>query len=229
MQDLEPLYNLNFIKAKYDHKDIYRVYDMQWICCMKQNCDAEQCYKDGKVLMWDVYNHIKGKKVTKDEIKDIVLTMRSIAPKLGMQKYNFIYNWDKHFQTGRLILDDNVVNAVIKLTPGTFSEPTRSGFGWHILYLWKHEPEQHLGIWAPAVQKDLRHFFYGKFQSNRFRQYLFKRLPWKEFDVLRRMVIPVIHSGQAVHQDPSGLYPIKIFNDAIRMSGSRDSDLLHGM
>jgi len=229
MQDLEPLYNLNIIKAKYDHKDIYRVYDMQWLCCSTPNCEAEQCYKDGKELMWDVYKRIHEEKVTKDEFKDIVRSMRSIAPKLSMQKYDFTYDWDKHFQKGRSVLDDSVVDAVVRLTPGTFSEPTRSVFGWHILYLWKHEPEQHLGLWAPSVQNDIRSFFYGKFQSNRFKQFLFHRLPWKEFDVLRRMVIPVIHSGQAVHQDPSGLYPIKIFNDAIRMSGSRDSDLLHGM
>lgn len=229
MQDLQPLYNLNIVKAKYDHKDIYRVYDMQWICCLHPDCQAEQCYKQGKVLMQDVYDRIRKEKFTKDEIVDIVRSMRSIAPKLAMQKYAFVYDWEKHLQKGRTIFDDNVVNAVIKLKPGTFSTPTRSGYGWHILYLWKHEPEQHLGLWAPYVQNDLRHFFYEKFQSNRFRQFLFHRLPWKEFDVLRRMVIPTLRTGRTVHQDPSGLYSIKIFNSAIEMSGSQDSSLIQGM
>lgn len=229
MRGLESLYNLYFIKAKYDHKDIYRVYDMQWICCMDAGCKAEQCYKDGKELMEDVYNRIHEEKVTKDEIHDIVLSMRSIAPKISMQKYSFIYDWDKHIQKGKAVMDDNVVNAVIKLKIDTFSHPVRSAFGWHILYLWKHEPEQHLGLWAPVVQNDMRHFFYKKFQSARFRDFLFHRLPWKQFDVLRRMVIPMMQKGQTIHQDPSGLYPVKIFNNAIQMSGSQDSDLLQGM
>ncbi len=229
IDDLQPLYNLPFIRAKYDHKDIYRVYDMQWLCCMHPNCNNEQCYKDGKDLMEQVYDRIREEKITKQEIPDIVLSMRKIAPRLSLQKYAFVYDWEKHFQRGIRIMDDHVVNAAIKLKVGQFSKPVRSSFGWHILYLWKHEPEEHLGLWAPYVRKDMQHFFYKRFQSNRFRQFLFKRLPWRQFEVLRQMEIPLLRRGESVHQDTSHLYQVKFFQGAIQMYGSQNSDLLEGM
>jgi hypothetical protein len=188
IEELQEVFKQPIVRAKFDHLTIFVVKDYQWICCDGKNCDSptvQACFAEGEVAMSATYEALKAFSPEAEDYPLLYDDLKSSAPKLSFQEYEFAYDRKKGIQKGRSIFDKAVVDAVVATDVGKFSKPVRSGFGWHIPFVAEVHEEVHKGLEDPEVQKELSETFYTYFQRRRFITKIAKLLPVEDFSHLR--------------------------------------------
>lgn len=191
--EVEELFALPPIRAKYDHLDVYDVVDLQVICCngSPRDCStpiAEECFVRGQKGMVDAYARLTA---SPPELADVPVAhedLKSVVPELSMLAYQFLYDPKSKVQKGSARFDDAVVEAVVSTPPGGFHAPVRSSFGWHIPFVKAYTPESHRDLSDPDVVRDLSEFFIGRSRQRRFLEYLGTLAPLDAFPGLSNLV-----------------------------------------
>ncbi|NOZ00875.1 MAG: hypothetical protein GXP54_03175, partial [Deltaproteobacteria bacterium] len=192
LEDLEKLFRIPVVRGRYNHLEIYVVQDYQWICCngTPRDCgsvQSEACFAEGKAAIDAVYQTLKDLDPDSEDIPLILDDLRQSAPRLSYQEYEFSFDPKTGKQKGRRIFDDNVVAAVISVSPGHFAGKVKSAFGWHIPFLKTKLPAVHKDLSDPKVREEVAVFFHSRFQQRRFLDALAELIPVMKFRFLAPM------------------------------------------
>jgi hypothetical protein len=167
--ELEDLWGIPSVRARYDHLASFEVQDLQWICCdaSPAQCGAPQakgCFADGEKRMARVYEEIQRRRPDPEDIPLLVGDLRDLAPILTYQAYEFMYDAARGVQKGRSWFDVAVVDAVVFTPAGQWSKPVRSNFGWHVPFVKNATPEEHRELADPVVAREIAEFFLSRYQ-----------------------------------------------------------------
>jgi hypothetical protein len=167
--EVEDLWNIGSVRARYDHLASFEVQDLQWICCdaSPAQCGSPQaqgCFADGERRMARVYEEVQRRRPDPEDIPLLIGDLRDLAPILTYQTYEFMYDTARGVQKGRSRFDTAIVDAVAFTPVGHWSKPVRSNFGWHVPYVKAATPEEHRDIADPVVSREIAEFFLGRYQ-----------------------------------------------------------------
>ena len=210
--ELQELWNLRQVRARYDHLAAFEVRDLQWICCQGgQACQtpiATACFDEGGASMQKAYAELKRRNVDPEDLPLLVGDLRQVAPQLSFQEYQFAYDPVRKVQKGEYLFDEAVVRTVVDAPVGTVAPPVRSGLGWHILNVKEYAPPEHRGLEDPAVAHQIAEFFLPRYQFKSLLEYLGTLVPADRSALLR----PYFARRPA----PPAAYDVQVFADALR-------------
>lgn len=151
-------------KRHYVHPDVFRVLDLQLVCCPKQQVpcvgdeEAARCFTDGAGTM-EAARQSLGAVESAEAFRAAGDALRSTAPTLALMEYSFAYAYDRPHRDQRgpwAIMDPSILEAVRGAEAGTVTEPIRSPFGYHVMFVVEHRPPEDKGPDDPSVQRELR-------------------------------------------------------------------------
>lgn len=222
-RDLEPLWRIPSVRAKYDRLAYFVVQDYQWICCdgSPANCstkDAEACFLEGEAAMLAVKAAVEAFQPDSEDLPFLVEDLKVSAPRLAYQEYEFAYDERKRIQKGRRVFDDAVVNAVVTTPEGQFAKkPVRSRYGWHLPYVKEVHPEVHKDLSDPEVRLELARTFITYLRQRRLIEILAELIPaegflfrGKHFEGFKRTSRP--------------LFDVEIYEDALQVWAREKSE-----
>jgi hypothetical protein len=191
--ELDELFALPPIRAKYDHLAVYDVLDLQVICCNGSPRDcatpiAEACFAKGQEGMAHAYDRLVASPPELADVPVALEDLKAVVPELSTQEYQFLYDPQAKVQKGAARFDDAVVEAVVATPQGGFPAPVRSSFGWHIPFVKTYTPEAHRDLSDPAVARELSEFFINRSRQRRFLEYLGTLAPLEAFPGLANVV-----------------------------------------
>lgn len=80
------------------------------------------------------------------------------VPGLGAHRYTFAYDFSRpHADQGGtwVVMDPAIIDAVRGAKTGTLTEPVRTAYGYHILWVEEHRPKSDRGPDDPSARKEL--------------------------------------------------------------------------
>jgi hypothetical protein len=163
------IYNEPSVFPLFDHKDTFFVIDAQLICCSgnaelcEQDDQTQICLQDFEPAIWKIQKDLAGNKYESDEdYRNATMQARIESPDIQIQEYSFQYDFTKSHddQKGYTRVDRAVAFRAKEAGIRTVSNPTRSRFGWHVIYVTKYLPEIHLPFGDPEVMTTLKEKFY---------------------------------------------------------------------
>lgn len=170
MERWEKLYKDRRVRPMFDHRDTYFVVDAQITCCADAGAECrkttryEQCFTDSVPKIQDAHTQLLllGPS-TAGEYEKAVGKMTHEIPGLALHKYSFQYDYSKspEKQRGYNVIDASIARAVRETGVGAFTQPIRSHFGWHVLFVEKFIPELKLPFGDPTVIETMKREFYG--------------------------------------------------------------------
>ena len=210
--ELQELWNLRQVRARYDHLAAYEVRDLQWICCQGgQSCQtpiATACFDEGGAAMQKAYAELKRRNIDPEDLPLLVGDLRQVAPQVSFQEYQFAYDPVRKLQKGEYLFDEAVVRTVVDTPVGAVAPPVRSGLGWHILNVKEYTPPEHRGLEDPAVARQIAEFFLPRYQFKSLLEYLGTLVPADRSALLK----PYFARRPA----PAAAYDVQVFADALR-------------
>ncbi|MBM4397558.1 MAG: peptidyl-prolyl cis-trans isomerase [Deltaproteobacteria bacterium] len=171
--EVEQLWAAPQVRQRYDHMSGYDVMDYQWICCAGNPIDCArpgvaECFAEGQTAMTRLFAEVSTRKPDPEDIPLLQPDLQPLAPRLSFQEYQFVYDAAAGVQKGRSLFDDAVVKAAVATPVGRFAPPARSKFGWHVLYVRGHTPEEHRDLSDPMVVQQIAEFFLPRWQRKAF-------------------------------------------------------------
>jgi hypothetical protein len=211
-EDLEELWAIPDVRIRFDHLAEYDTSDFQWICCngAPSDCDSDAgraCFARAEGPMRAVAARLAATRPDPDDFPVLLDDLRELAPGIALQDYTFMYDTVRRIQRGRSKFDTAVVNAAVDTGEGRFSDPVRSAFGWHVVFVRKAEPEEHRTLWDPVVSADLAKTFLPRFKRKQLFEYLGTVIPARLPGLAR-------YFGERTAPDP--LLPVELFPGALR-------------
>ena len=153
------------VRKRYDHWDAFYMRDIQWICCQsgawcRTNQDKfEGCFAQGAQVMAQVLRDLKAADIRDEHQYEEWFNenWRRKYPELQYEEYGFYFDmsrtWDQNTNVFRM--SKEVTEASIALKIGEHSGVTKDPFGYHIVYLAMHIPEQRKSPEDPEVRDEI--------------------------------------------------------------------------
>jgi hypothetical protein len=191
-EDLEALFKIPQVWARYNHFRIFRIQDYQWICCGggPSECGSEAgtaCFAEGATAMARLADALQKDPPDSVDIPLLTERWRSVAPRLTYQAYDFAWDEEHQMQKGSVVFDEAVVETVLKTPPGRFApKAARSRFGWHVPYVKESQPPARGTLEDPWVRDGIARFFWPKFQQRRLAETLVGLVPVHGFRMLEQ-------------------------------------------
>lgn len=211
--DIEEMWKMAQVRAKFDHLTLFFIADFQWICCdgkMCSNPESLECFRQAEIGMQILYDKAQRLDLEPDEFPYFLDDMRIDMPQLGFQEYEFAVDMQKGIQKGRFVFDDAIVQTAIKTPKGSFSKPVKSAFGWHCLYVKDIIPEEHKDLSDPDVRNQISTLFINRFRALSFYRLLATLIPLEKFKTLADI------ARNAKISSPSPLWDVMIFDEALQ-------------
>ncbi len=159
---LRHLYDLPGIRVRFRHKDIFRVIDLQFVCCAMHytSCpqrEFEACMKEEEPHARMLFEYLAEVPDDIDALRALVQEWQVHYPRLALREYSFFYDVNRPYeeQSGFSIVNKNVAKAVLELDENEFAAPVASYNAWHILRLEEHHPEKHRTLDDPEVRREI--------------------------------------------------------------------------
>lgn len=211
--EIEELWAIPAVRARYDHLASFDVQDLQWICCdaSPKQCSTEEaihCFEEGAKRMIIVFEEVSKRSPEPEDIPLIVRDLQVLAPRLTYQEYEFMYDTSKGIQKGRVRFDNAVVNAVVYTPVGKWSKPVRSAFGWHVPYVRNAVPEEHRDISDPVVAREIAEFFTDRFKRKAVSELL--------GTLVTPTALPSLASYFKNRKMPPPRFDVSVYPDALR-------------
>ena len=218
-QEVEELWAMRQVRARFDHLALYDVMDYQWICCdgTEQGCrspEVARCFAEGQAAMTRVYALLSTEELDAEDVPLLLPELKPLAPRVNYQEYQFAYDTVARLQKGRSIFDDAVVNAAVETPPGRFSAPTRSAYGWHVLRVRSFQPEEHRDLSDPMVVQQIAEFFLPRWQREALFEFLATLAPARQ--------LPSLAPYFKRREPPEPRYDVAIYADALRAAVEAD-------
>lgn len=214
IDQIEELYRLQPIWARFNHYDIYSIQDFQYICCDGSpagcsNWDVVACFEEAKVAMEAVYDAVLRDKPEPEDLSIVVERYVQSTPRLTYQEYDFSYDAERKIQKGRTLFDSRLVDRIVETGKGGWGKPVQSNFGWHVSYVNDHIAAEWRTLNDPGVQVEIATHFATRLQQNRFMDFLARRIPVQSLRLLATFY--------ENHPAPSGSkLDVVLFPDALR-------------
>jgi hypothetical protein len=151
------------LTKRFDHPDVYKVLDLQIVCCPKDEAPclddalAAACFVESASAIEQARAAVAPAK-TEAEVRRAAETAARSIPRLAIVPYTFAYDHDRpHADQGGpwAVMDPAIVQVVRGLEAGALSEPVRSAYGYHVLYVRDHQSPDRRGPDDPSVRKEV--------------------------------------------------------------------------
>ncbi len=154
------------IRRKYVHYDSFFVSDLQFICCRepsslcfeKREANAA-CFATGKAMM-EKARALLVSKAPKDgdEYKEGASeAIKKLGRQMTFQAFSFYFDVKRSYEENVNVMrmSKPVTEAALKMKVGEISELIEDQFGWHLVFLRKHVPEENRSLDEPAVRREI--------------------------------------------------------------------------
>lgn len=215
MDHLIALFSQPPIWARFNHARMYDVQDYQWTCCdgRPATCDqpyAQACFAEGQAAMGRAYDAILRERPDGDDLPFLVERYQAAAPRLAYQEYTFAYDEEKRIQRGRILIDDEVVQTVVRTPVGQFAPPVRSRFGWHVIYVRDTVAPERRDLDDPAVRSEIATTFRAGLQQMAFLEFMASLVGTDRLTVLK------VYFQQRPAPAGKPRYDIEVYLDSLR-------------
>jgi len=219
---LKEMFALPQVWARFNHVDLYDVLDYQWICCSDpKSCDPavfEECMNEGQAPMAAVRQMLEQ---DPPEVADMAIfapEFKKRAYHLTYQEYSFAFDRKAGYQKGLTHIDSTLAEEVMKLSPGQFTSPVRSRFGWHIARLISHLPEASGDLQDPGVRLEIATFFMQRFRQDHFLNHLASLIGPNSLKLLQ-----IYYENRPAPQGKP-VYDVKLFYNALRDAAANEAE-----
>lgn len=183
MERWEELYRMRNVRPRFDHKDVFKVVDVQIICCRESHTVCPklgsylQCISDNEAEIRQVREALVNELPNRNaEIVKSAVTEWQMKrfPHIAFQEYAFQYDMSlpHEQQKGYEIVNENVARSMANVKAGEFGPVVQSNFGWHVLYLKEFLPETHKTPEDPEVLAVLQSEYYPQILIQDVQKYL---------------------------------------------------------
>lgn len=151
------------VRLEFDHVDAFKVADAQFVCCPRRfdECDPvqfEECLQEEDPHVREVFADLQS--LDAPDVRTIserIGQWETQYRRLSLKNYSFFYNVNlpHEEQSGYDIINQNVARAAMSVEVGGIAAPVRSRNGWHIIYVARHDPEEHRTPDDPEVRSEI--------------------------------------------------------------------------
>lgn len=149
-------------RRRFVHPDVFKVVDVQLVCCPKDRAPcrdeaAAACFERGAGAIEQARRAV-ATATTAEELRGAAESAAASVPGLGAHAYTFAYDYTKpHGEQGGtwVVMDPAIVEVVRDAKAGTLTEPVRSAYGYHILWIEEHRPKADRGLDDPGARKEI--------------------------------------------------------------------------
>ena len=150
------------LRKRFVHPDVFRVIDLQVICCPKEqapcrDAEAARCFEGGAARIEDARAAVATAR-TEAALRAAADAAAVNVPGLIVHGYSFAYDYGRphHDQGGSwVVMDPAIVDVVRGAEAGTLTEPVRTPYGYHLLWVADHRPPDHRGPDDPTARKEI--------------------------------------------------------------------------
>lgn len=149
-------------RRRFVHPDVFKVVDVQLVCCPKGRApcrdeEAAGCFERGAAAMEQARRALGAAK-TADELRAAAVSVVASVPGVGVHDYTFAYDYARpHADQGGswVVMDPAIVGVVRGAQSGTLTEPVRSEYGYHILWVDEHRLPSNRGPDDPSARAEI--------------------------------------------------------------------------
>ena len=191
---LQQAWGTKRIRRKYVHYDSFFVSDLQLICCREPSSicverkeDFAACFAAGKEMMEKALAIVQAKAPKDgDDYKDAVSeAIDKLGQQMTFQVFSFYFDVKRsHAENVNVVrMSKPVTEAVLEMKVGKISKLVRDQFGWHIIFLRKHVPEENRKLEEPAVRREIAEGAYAAVQKAEFSVLVSKAVETRKVEV----------------------------------------------
>ena len=169
------------MRRRYDHPDIFKAINLQFICCPSSRAPcvndkmASLCFKEERKRAEEIFSELLMLRTHSEAFAQRAKSLAESHEQIGAAdlKFAYDYDFDRHDQPGPwAILDPAILSAVRKAAVGDVIGPIQSEYGFHILYIQKHDLKTKRTLDEPDVHKEVRNTYCQERLKSTREQYL---------------------------------------------------------
>jgi hypothetical protein len=181
------------IRKRYIHFDAFRVKDIQYLCCLSiHECNfepesREPCFAEGKKYAAELFQQVQAKKPKTPEEFDALAAahMDKVHSGFSLHEFAVFYDINESYEKNTRVdrATESVMEVLLTMKAGDLHAPIRDLFGWHIMYLVNHDPEESKRPEDPEVRKEIGEGIYAGVQERELMKFLGEQLGARKVEI----------------------------------------------